>query len=141
MVAPGAVFARRLREQRRASRMTQTELARRLSALLGTTLDASAITKIESGDRAVRLDEAVYIAQILEMPLAALLSGMDPDEARLQELRHELQIRQWREMAADSELRQAMSAVAEVTQEIERLEASREEQTDDAANQSDDGFR
>jgi transcriptional regulator with XRE-family HTH domain len=121
---PGATFARRLRDERRAAGITQGELARRLSELLEVPIDATTVTKIEKGDRAVRLDEAVFAARVLNVPLAALVSEETPAEARLNRLRLELGRQQGREAAADAELRQAMGAVASIEREIEQLESS-----------------
>ena len=55
--------------------MTQAELAEQVAVLLGTSLDSTAVTRIEKGERAVRLDEAVYIAQVLGIPLMELIEG------------------------------------------------------------------
>lgn len=126
-VTTGEVFAERLRETRRTARLSQAELASRISALTGTPLPATAITKIEKGERAVRLDEAVAAARALEVPLSALVSEETPTDARIRELREELVRQQSRADAAIAEHQQATAAMIEIEREIERLEASRPE--------------
>ncbi|WP_119697612.1 helix-turn-helix domain-containing protein [Microbacterium halotolerans] len=124
MDTPADVFARRLRHEREVKRISQSELARRLSDRTGTGVSATAITKIESGDRSVRIDEAVYLAEILDVPLSALLSDRGPDEIRMSELRR--QIEQQRSLAntAEHEWSQANAAWARLHMELEELEAS-----------------
>jgi len=79
-VLPGAVFARRLRQEREDANISQADLARRISERLGTTIDPSAITRIERKERAVRLDEAVIAAEALRLPLSALLVDSPEEE-------------------------------------------------------------
>ena len=43
-------------------------------------VSASAVTRIEQQTRAIQLDEAVAIAKILDVPLAALLADQSADE-------------------------------------------------------------
>jgi transcriptional regulator with XRE-family HTH domain len=62
---PSTVFASNLRQIRAALVMSQAEVARAASAALGTTLHQTTIAKIESGDRAISLDEAVAISEAL----------------------------------------------------------------------------
>ncbi len=69
-------FASRVRQIREGLGWSQEELARRL-AEIGLRLDPTAITRIERGDRAVRIEEAVAIAQALRSPLNALLQPVD----------------------------------------------------------------
>lgn len=51
---------------------SQRELAERLESA-GVGVDASAVSRIEKGTRAVRLSEAVILAQVLDVPLETLL--------------------------------------------------------------------
>ncbi len=71
-----ATFASRVRQSREGRGWTQEELARHL-AEVGLRLDPTAITRIERGDRAVRIEEAVAIAAALRTPLNALLQPVD----------------------------------------------------------------
>ena len=79
--------------------MSQAELARRIAEILGTNIDPSAVTRIEQQLRAVRLDEAVAAARVLDVPLQLLVSD-DPAieaEAQLQSYLVDLTIaqREW----------------------------------------------
>lgn len=118
-----AVFARRLRQERVAARVSQAELARRISERLGIVVDGSAITRIENQGRSFKLEEAVAAAQALGVPLAVLVSGKSPTEARVDELRRGLELQQNRADAAEAEFRQAQAAMVAIEQEIDQIEA------------------
>jgi len=122
---PGRVFARRLREVRQSRGMKQTELARRLADLLETRIDGAVIAKIEKGDRGVRLEEAVYAAEILDVPLESLVTGIDPIDARIAELQRQVEEQKERADAAIHEHQQATAAAIHLQQEIAELEGSR----------------
>jgi transcriptional regulator with XRE-family HTH domain len=75
------VFARRTRELREQEEIPQTVLAERLD-IHGIKLDGTAITRIERGTRAIRLNEAVAIAAALDVSLDAMLHpGPSPEDA------------------------------------------------------------
>ena len=78
---PSDIFARRLRAERERQGMSQVELARRIGSILGGNVDPTAITRIEQQTRAVRLDEAVAMATILEVPLSSLIVDNDPEQS------------------------------------------------------------
>lgn len=127
MVAmPGAVFAGRLRHERRAQGMSQADFAERLADLLGSAVDPSAITRIEKGDRAVRLDEAVFSAEILGMPLASMVTDEGATAFRLTELRRDLERERLRMMSAEAEYQQSELAVRDIRRMIGELEASQD---------------
>lgn len=117
------VFARRLRQERIAKGIAQSELARRMSARLGSAIDGSAITRVEKGERSVKLEEAVAAADILAVPLASLVTDKSPEEARIDELHRELGLQQERSDAAEAEFRQAQAAMAAIEQELGLLES------------------
>lgn len=119
-----ALFSRRLRQERVAAGMSQADLARRISENLGTAIDGSAITRIENQGRSVKLEEAVAAAQALGVPLAVLVSGKSPTEARVDELRRGLELQQNRAAAAEAEFRQAQAAMVVIEQEIDQIEAN-----------------
>lgn len=123
---PEQIFAARLREQRRASGLTQAELARRVSEYLPAPMGSTAITKIEGGSRPVTLNEAVYVAIVLQVSLTDLVVDRDPREVKLDELRQELERGQSRVAEADYEYRQANHAVIDIEQQIDRLLQARE---------------
>ena len=68
-------FGERVREARLRRKWTQRQLADNLQ------LDASAISRLEQGVRAVRLGEAALIARALESELGSLVFGNDVDPA------------------------------------------------------------
>lgn len=71
-------FAERLRVARGQHQLTQEELATRLKDF-GVTLHSTAITRIEKGERGVRLGEASAIARVLDVALEELLRPVDKD--------------------------------------------------------------
>lgn len=68
-----AIFARRVREMRRQTGMTQQQLAD-FMARTGDGIYRSTIGKIENGDRPVSVNEAVQIAGIFGVPLTEMLT-------------------------------------------------------------------
>lgn len=115
---PGDVFARLLRRERERVRMSQAELARRIAQHLGVALDPTAITRIEQQTRAVRLDEAVAAAEVLQVPLIVLLSAeaLQVNEAEIE--RHLMEL-----AVAEREWEQARQKVARITRVVQQLSA------------------
>jgi transcriptional regulator with XRE-family HTH domain len=74
------VFGARLREERDQRGWSQQEVSRRLAAELGIRVHSTAITRIELGERSVRLSEAQAIADVLELPLGKLLVSQEQTE-------------------------------------------------------------
>lgn len=118
---PSDLFARRLRAERERAEMSQAALARLLAKRLGTKLDPSAITRIEQQTRAVRLDEAVAVAEALDLPLVMLLTEDPADE-------NERRVRQYL-----AELTEAESQWARTGTEISRLTAAVKALTEERA--------
>jgi len=67
-----------VREVRDARKLSQAELAARMTDL-GRSTQATAIAKLEGGDRRVDVDELVILSAALNVSLARLLAGADPD--------------------------------------------------------------
>lgn len=65
-------FRKQLRQERERRSWSQAEVAKRLSDN-GLQMYATTVAKIEAGERAVRIDEAAGIADLLEVPLDSLL--------------------------------------------------------------------
>jgi transcriptional regulator with XRE-family HTH domain len=122
---PGQTFARRLREERTRAGLSQAALAERLTAQLDQKVDASAITRLEKHERAARLDEAVAIAELLDLPLPAMLRDSESVDEQVAELRRDLSLEQWRASRAEEELQQAQESTAAIRRLIAELEASR----------------
>lgn len=71
---PEQVFARKVQEKRKASGWSQAELAANLHLMQGLDLDATAITRIERGDRRVRLNEVVAFCSVLGLDLDEVIA-------------------------------------------------------------------
>ncbi|OFL67445.1 MULTISPECIES: helix-turn-helix transcriptional regulator [unclassified Brevibacterium] len=119
---PEELFARRLRDQRRAAGMTQAGLARLLSRLQGSELNTTAITKMESGDRAIRLNEAVYIAHILDLPLEPMVAPEDQATLRRIELEREIEQYELRLRQLQDEYMQSYQAAIDAQEALAQLD-------------------
>lgn len=124
---PESVFIQRLREERARLGLSQAEFADRLSARIGAPVYPSAITRIEKGERAVKLDEAVAIADVLGLPITALIDGVHRIDEQIAALRRRRAEQESRCKAALVEYEQGQSAIGDIEQQIADLEASRSE--------------
>lgn len=84
------VFIQRLREERVNAGLSQEALAAALSERLDDTIYASALARMESGKRSVKLDEAIEICNVLNVDLATMLVAPSEVERMLQEQRRAL---------------------------------------------------
>ncbi len=125
-----AKFADRMRTERIRVGLSQNELARRLSESVGYTVDGSSVTRVENGDRGVRLVEAVVIAEVLGVQLATLLTDESALEARMDEMRFAL---------ADAEA--ALGSAVEEAGRRQVIVDELREQLDDLQGQVDDEER
>lgn len=82
---PEAAFGRRVREEREKRGWSQEYLAQQLHATAGISLHSTAVTRIERGERAVRLREAIGLVDAFDVPLGILLASQD--EADIWEVR------------------------------------------------------
>ncbi|WP_280909305.1 helix-turn-helix transcriptional regulator [Leucobacter exalbidus] len=128
--SPAQVFARRLREERVRIDMSQAELAQKLSVHYDIKLDASAVARIERGERGVKLDEAVGIAQILDTELEALLDSATSIDRALRRQRTELALAKVKLAAMQDEVTELALNVENLEQEIADREV-RDELADD----------
>jgi transcriptional regulator with XRE-family HTH domain len=80
-LAPGQVFARRVRDARQNQGLTQQELVQRL-AELGLRMDRSTLNKLESGREGVRvsLDKVFALAAALEIQPIHLLLPLEDEQ-------------------------------------------------------------
>ncbi|MGO1971624.1 MAG: helix-turn-helix domain-containing protein [Propionibacteriaceae bacterium] len=131
------IFAKRLRQLRRAAGLTQTDVAEAMSRLLGRQVVGTAVTKVESGERAVRLDEAVVVAEILQVPLEALVTEKDPVKIEIEELRDRFKEQLARGRQAEDEFQQAQAAMIAIEKQIAALERKREDEVDVTAEEAD----
>jgi transcriptional regulator with XRE-family HTH domain len=136
-----AVFARRLRDLREASGLTQQQLAD-VMASTGNKIHRSTIGKIESGDRPVTVGEAAELAGILGVGLAELVTdpGLGPGphtveqvrqhrahrarveaEVRVRGLHHEAERRRQDLAAAQARYDDAMQSLEQARQRLSGL--------------------
>ena len=112
------VFAQRLREERARAGLTQSELATRISDVLGTVVYGSGITRVEKGERAVKLEEAVAMAQVLGVELSSMLVGSSELERVLAEHRAAL-------IAAQARFEEVRAEMARLSIFVAHLEEQR----------------
>jgi transcriptional regulator with XRE-family HTH domain len=74
-------FRERITRERERRRWSQAEVARMLTAMGIDSIYNTTVAKIEAGDREIKLDEAVALAQLYEAPLDALV-GLHPKTGR-----------------------------------------------------------
>ena len=121
----GATFARRMREERQRAGLSQAALAERVTALLDYKVDSSSVTRVEKGERSVRLAEAVAIAEALSNPLTALLRDRTAIDEEIGELERDLSEELHRVDRAEEELDVARGAVRSIERRIAELNAIR----------------
>lgn len=68
-------FAEAMRNERVNKGWSQRKLAEELETASGLKLDPSAMTRMENGQREMKLNEAVAIARVLGIPMATVLTG------------------------------------------------------------------
>jgi transcriptional regulator with XRE-family HTH domain len=66
-------FRKRIKHERERRRWSQAEVAKRLTAMGVDSMYHTTVAKLESGDREIKLDEAVALARLYEAPLDALV--------------------------------------------------------------------
>lgn len=120
-----AIFARRMREERHRAGLSQAALAERVTALLDYKVDGSSVTRVEKGERSVRLAEAIAIAEALQTPLSALLRDRVAIDDEIGELERDLSEELHRASLAEEALDTARAAVRAVERRIAELEAIR----------------
>ena len=118
-------FARRLVEERQRAGLSQAALAERVTAIIGRSIDPSALARAEKHERAIRLDEAAAIADVLQVPLASMLRDRDAIDDEIGELRRDLSQDLWRLHRAEEEVQQAQDSMSATRRRIAELEAVR----------------
>ncbi|WP_353113281.1 helix-turn-helix transcriptional regulator [Microbacterium sp.] len=121
---PEQAFALRMREARKRLGISQASLAQAVSVALREQLSPTAITKIETGDRAVRLNEAVAIAEVLKIGIELLPVGDAVDE-EIGELQRDLSMEYQRQMQARQDLDESRASQRAIERRIKALEAAR----------------
>lgn len=119
------VFARRVREERERTGLSQAEFARQLSVALDWEFDPSSVTRVEQATRGVKLEEAVAIAEVLDVPLAAMVRDREALDDEIDDLRRDLATSQWRASQAQATVEEAQEASRATQRRIAELEAAR----------------
>lgn len=123
MAVGSDTFIRQLRIAREEAGLSQTELARRMSERLPKGIDGTAITRMESGGRMVRLDDAIAAADVLGVPLASLINEpVGALESRMDELRYELSNAEKAVENAASELERRQVVANDLQEELDDLQ-------------------
>lgn len=121
----GATFARRMREERAGTGVSQNEIAERISHRLGYKVDGSSVTRMEAGTRKVRIEEAVAIAAELGVPLSALLRDRSALDEEIDRLHDDLTLAEWRVSKTENELRKARESMHGIKGRLAELESER----------------
>jgi transcriptional regulator with XRE-family HTH domain len=100
---PEQIFARRMRELREKLGISQALVATKLRLVEGLKLDPTAITRMEKGTRAIRLDEAVAIARALDLTVDEMLRPVLPPDEQLAQAEKALEPARWRAARAAAE--------------------------------------
>lgn len=127
MTAATETFARRLTEERQRAGLSQAALAARITDVIGRSMDPSAVARAEKHERAIRLDEAVAIADVLQLPLTLLLRDRDAIDGEMDELRRDLSLYQWRLGQAEQEAQQVQDSISATRRRIAELQTARGE--------------
>lgn len=130
------VFAKRLREIRTARKWSQATLATEIGTQQGIKLDATAITRIERGQRRIYLAEARAIAGVLGTSVDAMCET--GPAADIRDLRRELAIAEDQFVSLEVSMEMANRAYAEMRAHVEDLRSRLIEAT---AEEAGDGPR
>lgn len=117
-------FGQSVRERRLELGWSQRELAERVSKF-GLSLDPTAVTRIEKGQRAVRLGEASMIARELKLPLSVMITGRTITD--LKETLSKLQTDAVRAQRYIEEVHVEMNKVHRRIQQLEKKDAAESE--------------
>lgn len=137
---PSNIFARRLREERENAGLTQADLAGLVTEGLGSRVDPSAITRIEKLARTVKLDEAYAAAEVLGLPLTALLVEGDPAPHLSEQLKQyllELTAAQAAFEKSRTDVERLTNAVIALTDEQNKLREHQQQSDPGAAKHPD----
>lgn len=118
-----STFIRRMREERERARISQTELAARMTRILGSNIDPTTVTRMEKGERTVRLDDAVAAADALGLPLGELLSSTGSErDAELRRAQYDLDNAELLLSNAVAEANRHEAVVEDLKRRIKELE-------------------
>lgn len=139
---PSRIFAQSLRQERDSAGLSQAEFAELVSERLTSKIDPSAITRIEGLARTVKLDEAVAMADVLKLPLSALLVEGDADAHLSQQIKHYRREKAALEAVHDkagTDLHRVNQALAVLIEEQNKLRENQRQRDHEAAEGRDPG--
>ncbi|WP_328530204.1 helix-turn-helix transcriptional regulator [Nocardioides sp. NBC_00368] len=137
---PSRIFAQRLKQERESAGLSQAEFAELVSERLSSKIDPSAITRIEGLARTVKLDEAVAMADVLKLPLGALLVEGDADAHLSQQIQHYRREQSSLQAVFDKsgiDLHRVNSALAVLTEDQNKLREHQRRRDRKATERSD----
>lgn len=142
MTHPSEVmFVGRMRAERIRAGLSQNEFARRLSESVGYVVDGSSVTRMEKERRGVRLGEGVAIADVLGVPLAALLTYEGSFEARMDEMRFALADAEAARGIAVEEVDRRQEVVDELREQLDALQAQADDEEREEMNRDAEEWR
>lgn len=109
-------FRHRIFDERKRREWSQAEVARMLTAKGIDNMHHTTVAKIEAGDREIKLDEAVAIAELYEVPLEVLL-GRKPG-AKRDELTYRLRVLQDNAQESCQQVARIMRTIHEQLEEL-----------------------
>lgn len=112
-----ATAGQRISEARKAARLTQTDLATRMGAILDKHVDPTTVTRIESGQRPITVNDLVAIGIVLSVPAADFL--MNP---RFEAAEAKLEILAQRAEAARYELDEMVALIQKRRAAVDRMD-------------------
>lgn len=115
-----ASFGTMVRERRALLRLTQEELRRRLLDSYGIDLSKTAMSRLEAGERPIRLNEVHALAQLLELDLTVF--GRSPTRSVVEELDETLQDIRAQLSAFDQEIAVASAQAENARTALEEAE-------------------
>lgn len=118
---PESTFARRMREEREHKGISQAHVSMQLALFSGVKVDSTAITRIEKGTRRISLDEAVGIAEALDVSLDYLL-----EPAPTSDLDEQIEVARKEQEQVELHLHDAQARAARGHDRLRALEAERE---------------
>lgn len=134
-------FATRLQGARTRAGLTQADLAQAMSDRLGVTIYATTVTRIEATQRAVKIEEAAVIAEILAVPLESLVSDADAVSRRRHDLERSLADARRRARELEDELDAASHSIRLIQRELTELDSAQSHLGDDLSREALEDLR
>lgn len=122
-----------VRESREASKLTQTELANRMSEALGGRFYQTTIGRIESGERSLSLTEAAVLSDVLNLRISNLAHLAAPPSIETIRMNHAHKIAE-----ACNSIMNAVSSVVSARASVEELRSRFGSNPDDLSEHTEE---